>query len=108
MLRPHAVTKGKGVCIIEWLHLAFSTHTFINCLNTWIYGVKPSSLNICLLLRIIGLGVDLTCQITDQLQTLIVEGSCLTTSIFVIGRLEFLSYLYSCFWSNCTEMILIS
>jgi len=49
---PYSITYRQAQSVIISLDLSLASNTFINSSDTWIFIVKPSTLNICLLLRI--------------------------------------------------------
>ena len=103
---PHTISKCKRGSIIIWLHLTSATLALINSLDTCILGIQPCSLNISLLLRIITLWVYFTTQITDQLCSLLLKWSIVTTSLLIESLLVVLYCLLSCLSWSSSEVVL--
>ena len=61
--RVDAFAQGQRVGIVEEIHLVFASLSFVNGAHTWVLLVQPRTLHISLLLRVVGLGVNLADQV---------------------------------------------
>jgi len=78
---PYSITYRQAQSVIISLDLSLASNTFINSSDTWIFIVKPSTLNICLLLRIKFLWINFPHKIRYELHRLLIKWSVLSTSL---------------------------
>jgi len=102
---PHSFTERKTEGVIIRLHLGLAWNSIINSPHTWVFRVKPSSLNIGLLLRIERLRVNFTCQIGDKLKWLFIIRPVLTSSLLIVSLLELLGHFLCWLRSNLAKVV---
>ena len=100
-----ALTHGKRVGVVKELHLSGASLTIVDGADTRVLLVEPRALNISLLLRIIGLRVDLAYKVRDLLDSLLLNGADVVTSHNFLRLLEVLSGFGWCFRTPLAEVV---
>ena len=100
-----ALSHGKRVGVVKELHLGSASFTIVDGTHTRILLVEPRALNISLLLRVIGLGVDLAHKVRDLLDSLFFGGADIVASHHLLRLLEVLSGIGRCFWAPLAEVV---
>ena len=100
-----ALSHRKRVGVVKELHLGGASLTIVDSADTRILLVEPRALNISLLLRVVGLWVNLTDKVRDLLDSLLLNSTDVVTSHNFLRLLEVLSGISRCFRAPLAEVV---
>ena len=112
----HSLSQRERVGVVERLQgklkvtrrTIWAPLSLIDGLDSWVLLIEPRPLNICMLLWVMAVRVHLTCEIRDQLDSLILDCSDLSTCLEVLVCVEGSTKLSRGLDSGLSKELLIS
>ena len=100
-----AFTHWKRVGVVKELHLVLASLTIVDSAHAWILLIQPTALNISLLLWVISLRVNLTDQVGDLVNALLLSGATVASRQRSLSLLEISGGCGRVLWSTLTKVV---
>ena len=100
-----ALAHTERVRIVKHLHLRLASFALVDGTHTWILLVQPTALHVGLLLWVVLLRVDLTDQVRDLLDSLLLTRANIAASKRSLGLLELSGGVSGSLWASLSEVI---
>ena len=100
-----ALSHTKRIRIVKHLHLRLASFALVNGSHTWVLLVQPTALHVGLLLRVVLLRVNLTDQVGDLLDSLLLARANVAASKRSLGLLELSRGVRGSLWASLPKVI---